>query len=33
VNNIKQNEFTLNVKLKSQKVEVEAPNKKKMGAK
>jgi type IV pilus assembly protein PilN len=32
VNNIKQNEFTLNVSLKSQKVE-EAPNKKKMGAK
>jgi type IV pilus assembly protein PilN len=31
VNNIKQNEFTLNVSLKSQKVE-EAPNKKKMGA-
>jgi type IV pilus assembly protein PilN len=31
VNNIKQNEFTLNVSLKAQKVE-EAPNKKKMGA-
>jgi type IV pilus assembly protein PilN len=32
VNNIKQNEFTLNVSLKAQKVE-EAPSKKKMGAK
>lgn len=31
INNIKQNEFTLNVSLKAQKVE-EAPNKKKMGA-
>jgi len=31
VNNIKQNEFMLNVSLKSQKAE-EAPNKKKMGA-
>ncbi len=32
VNNIKQNNFTLTVSLKAQKVE-EAPNKKKMGAK
>jgi type IV pilus assembly protein PilN len=32
VNNIKQNEFTLNVSLKAQKVE-EAPNMKKVGAK
>jgi type IV pilus assembly protein PilN len=31
VNNIKQNEFTLNVSLKAQKVE-EAPNMKKVGA-
>jgi type IV pilus assembly protein PilN len=33
VNNIKQNEFVLSVSLKSQKVEEEAPNKKKVGAK
>jgi type IV pilus assembly protein PilN len=33
VNNIKQNEFTLNVSLKAQKMEEEAPNKKKVGAK
>jgi type IV pilus assembly protein PilN len=32
VNNIKQNEFTLNVSLKAQKMEEEAPNKKKVGA-
>lgn len=33
VNNIKQNEFTLNVSLKAQKTEEVAPNKKKVGAK
>jgi type IV pilus assembly protein PilN len=33
VNNIKQNEFVLSVSLKAQKVEEEAPNKKKVGAK
>jgi type IV pilus assembly protein PilN len=32
VNNIKQNEFMLNVSLKAQKMEEEAPNKKKVGA-
>jgi type IV pilus assembly protein PilN len=32
VNNIKQNEFVLNVSLKAQKVEEEAPNNKKVGA-
>jgi type IV pilus assembly protein PilN len=32
VNNIKQNEITLNVSLKAQKMEEEAPNKKKVGA-